>query len=149
MNRQQNAKARGEAAIGRILRSKSSEHKERAFECDVLGDLVYVRISELLDHCSTSTSNQNVVECNNLMSTMYTLNIQSDQHLISSQKILLEAKERQINEELRQHQVHMAVLDFNTSGQLSDERNCISGVNKLFRTAIGNRFKYNAQVLEE
>ena len=62
--RQQNAKARGEAAIGRILRSKAAEHKTRAFELDVLGDLVYVRVSELLDQCSTSTSNQHVMQCN-------------------------------------------------------------------------------------
>ena len=47
--RQQNAKARGEAAVGRLLQSKVNEHRERAVELEVLADLLYVRVSDLLD----------------------------------------------------------------------------------------------------
>ena len=38
--RQQNAKARGEAAVGRLFQSKVNEHRERAVELEVLADLL-------------------------------------------------------------------------------------------------------------
>ena len=147
--RQQNAKARGEAAIIRLLQSKAAEHKDKAVELEVLGDLFYVRVSELQGQCSTSTSDQYALECDNLKNTIDALNSQLDQHLITSQEIILEAKERQLREGLRQQQVLKAIRDFEDTGHLSVERNGVNERTKYFRTAIGNQLKYHAQALEE
>ena len=148
MIRQQNAKARGEAAICRLLQSKAAEHKERAVELDILADLLTVRVSELLDQCNTSTGDQYILQCDNLKCSIESLISRSEQHLIMSKEIGLEAKERQLQEHFRQQQVLVAIRDFETRVHRSGRQNIISGVNKLLRTAMGNRLKHNALVQE-
>ena len=148
MIRQQYAKARGEAAICRILQSKAIQHKERAIELDILADLLSVRVSELLDQCSTSTGDLYLLQFDALKCSIDSLSSRSRQHLFIYQTILLESKERQTKEELRQKLVSVSVRDFESSDQCSGYRNLTSGVNKLFRTALANRMEHNALLQE-
>ena len=153
MIRQQNAKARGEAAICRRLQSKAVEHKERAVELDILADLLTLRVSKLLDQCNTgsSTGDQYILQCDNLKCSIESVITRSKQHLIMAKEVGLQAKERQLQEHFRQQQVLFNIRDFETtrvqpgSGQ---RQKLISGVNKLSRTATGNRLEHNALVQE-
>ena len=151
MIRQQNAKARGEAAICRRLQSKAAEHKERAVELDILADLLTVRVSELLDACNTGSStgdHQYILQCDNLKCSIESLISRSEQHLIMAKQVGLQAKERQLQEHFRQQQVLVNIRDFETRVKRSGRQKLISGVNKLSRTATGNRLEHNALVQE-
>ena len=152
MIRQQNAKARGEAAICRRLQSKAAEHKERAVELDILADLLTVRVSELLDACNTGCStgdHQYILQCDNLKCSIESLITRSEQHLIMAKEVGLQAKERQLQEHFRQQQVLVNIRDFeSTRVQPGSGQKLISGVNKLSRTATGNRLEHNALVQE-
>ena len=115
--RQQNAKARGEIAIRRLQQSMADQHNEKAVELEVLADLLSLRATELLDLCSTSSEEQDILTCDNLLCSITALNRLSEQHKNSSQEILTQAKERYAIEEFRQMKVKEAVRDFNKCGQ--------------------------------
>ena len=73
---QQNAKAQGEAAICRLLHSKAAGHKDSPIE-----------LADQLDKCTTSDGD--------------VLISRSEQHMITSKKLILEAMERQLSEEAK------------------------------------------------
>ena len=144
MVRQQIAKARGERAGLQILQSKAAEHKEKALELEVLADLLSLRATELLDQCCTSGGDQEVLQQDNLISSITALNHLSNHHKDISQEILLESRERSHKEELRRMEVKKAVQDFNKCAEGITRRTRVSGVNSVYRAALRNRLQINA-----